>query len=92
MQELADEYAFVYETVTADIDEKALGDRTANPTTLVALLAKAKAEAICKKLHDRSALPTGFLLTCDQVVICQDKIREKPSSTDEVSFAIWLSL
>ncbi|KAL3154241.1 hypothetical protein ABBQ32_013741 [Trebouxia sp. C0010 RCD-2024] len=84
MKELAQDYGFAYETVTADIDEQALGDRTADPAALVTLLAQAKAEAICKSMKSRTALPvTGFLLTCDQVVICQDKIREKPISSDQ---------
>lgn len=86
MKELAQEYGFAYETVTADIDEQALGDRTSDPAALVTLLAQAKAEAICNSLKSRTALPaTGFLLTCDQVVICQDKIREKPISSDQVN-------
>ena len=85
MKELAQEYGFAYEIVTADIDEQALGDRTADPATLVTLLAQAKAEAIRERMHSRNALPlTGFLLTSDQVVICQDKIREKPVSLQEV--------
>lgn len=93
MKELAQEYGFAYEVVTADIDEQALGDRSADPATLVTLLAQAKAEAIRKSMESKSALPLiGFLLTCDQVVICQDKIREKPMSQQQVhlnSFTQW---
>lgn len=87
MKELAHEYDFDYEVITADIDEQALGDRTADPANLVTLLAQAKATAICKRMQTTNALPlTGLLLTCDQVVICQNSIREKPISVKEVHF------
>ena len=87
MQELAQEYGFNYETATADIDEQALGDRQQNPADLVALLAQAKADAIIGKLRQSEAKPLhGFLLTCDQVVVHQDVIREKPVSQEQVCF------
>ena len=87
MKELAQEYDFEYEVVTADIDEQALGDRTADPAKLVTLLAQAKAAAICARMQSTNAVPlTGFLLTSDQVVICKNSIREKPTSIEEVSF------
>lgn len=87
MKELAQEYEFEYDVVTADIDEQALGDRTADPAKLVTLLAQAKAVAICERMQSTNALPlTGLLLTSDQVVICQNRIREKPTSTEEVNF------
>lgn len=85
MKELAQEYGFEYETVTADIDEQALGDRTSNPAELVKLLSKAKADAIFEWLkHEHVAGVQGLLLTCDQVVVHQGKIREKPISTEQV--------
>ena len=80
MKELAQEYGFQYETVTADIDEQALGDRMSDPAELVTLLAKAKAQAI----NERLANEHGLLLTCDQVVIHQGLIREKPISEQQV--------
>lgn len=87
MKELAQEYDFDYEVITADIDEKSLGDRTADPAKLVTLLAQAKAAAIRRRMQSTNALPlTGLLLTSDQVVICQNSIREKPTSVDEVHF------
>ena len=84
MQELAQEYGFQYETVTADIDEQALGDRTSDPAQLVALLAQAKAAAISERLNSQGDSQQGFLLTCDQVVVYQDTIREKPTSEQQV--------
>lgn len=79
MQELAQEYSFDYDTVTADIDEQALGDRTSDPAELVTLLAQAKADAIYERLDSK----LGLLLTCDQVVIHQGRVREKPTSTQQ---------
>ena len=85
MKELAEEYSFQYNVITADIDEQALGDRTADPAELVKLLAQAKADAICHRLKsEQGAGLHGLLLTCDQVVVHQDQIREKPVSKDQV--------
>ncbi len=85
MKELAQQYGFQYVTVTADIDEQALGDRTSDPAELVTLLAQAKADAICACMRDDSAAELqGLLLTCDQVVIYQGTIREKPTSMQQV--------
>ncbi|DBB06594.1 TPA: hypothetical protein ACH3X1_012121 [Trebouxia sp. C0004] len=83
MKELAQEYGFEYDTATADIDEQSLGDRTSDPAELVTLLAQAKADAI----YDRLETKRGLLLTCDQVVIYQGRVREKPASTQQVRFA-----
>ena len=63
MDELASQFGFRYETLKASIDEAALGDRTAEPSKLVRLLAQAKAEAII----GRHSLQDGYLITCDQV-------------------------
>ena len=68
---------------TADLDERALGDRSQAPDVLVKLLAHAKAEAIRAKLPRSKAV----LVTCDQVVVHQGVIREKPVSEDEVCLA-----
>lgn len=63
MDELQSEFGFQYETLKASIDEAALGDRSAEPSKLVRLLANAKADAILNK----HPLSEGYLLTCDQV-------------------------
>lgn len=63
MNELASFYSFQYETTKAAIDESAIGSRKAQPGQLVKLLAKAKADAIVKRLN----VSHGYLLTCDQV-------------------------
>lgn len=65
---------------TADLDERALGNRSRDPEALVKLLAHAKAEAIRAKLPRSKAV----LVTCDQVVVHKGIIREKPVSEEEV--------
>jgi len=84
---------FAYEVVTADIDEKALRDPS--PAALVTQLAHAKADAIVAKLRaaaagagegaDAAAASgsTSYLITCDQVVVHEGRILEKPETADE---------
>ncbi|XP_073124302.1 uncharacterized protein [Henckelia pumila] len=101
------EMGYDFTTMSADIDEKAI--REEKPEDLVMVLAKAKADAILKKLQDagtpenttlliaadtvetvkpkllvgeEDARPT-LLITCDQVVVYEGMIREKPSSKEE---------
>ncbi|KAL3514644.1 hypothetical protein ACH5RR_027361 [Cinchona calisaya] len=75
---------YQFTTMAADIDEK--GIRKEKPEELVMALAEAKAEAIIPKLpieeYKADAEPT-LLITCDQVVVYEGNIREKPSSKDE---------
>ncbi|XP_059454819.1 uncharacterized protein LOC132185021 isoform X3 [Corylus avellana] len=70
--------------VTADIDEKCI--RKEKPEDLVMALAEAKAEAIIQRLpigdYVKDAEPT-LLITCDQVVVYEDVVREKPSNKEE---------
>lgn len=61
---------------TADIDEKVI--RHADPTTMVHLIARAKAEAITPTLR-----APAFLITCDQVVVFNGEIREKPKNAEQ---------
>lgn len=81
MDELAEEHKFSYEVVTADIDEKAI--REPKPEDLVIKLAHAKADAIIAKLQANGSTPTGFLITCDQVVTHEGRILEKPNDAEE---------
>lgn len=80
----------------ADIDEKALGDRSrdANPYDLVCLLAKAKAEAILKTIPADLCIDKegrrSILLTADQVVVHDNQILEKPA--DEAEARRFISL
>ena len=85
LQELADVYGFSFDILTADLDERSIGDRAESPENLVTLLAKAKADALMPQLMARAAqeMPR-FLITCDQVVVHNGKILEKPQNADEV--------
>lgn len=66
----------------ADIDEKAIGDRSIqgyeNARDLVMNLGIAKADAILAKYHDDTDIQNSMLITCDQVVLCNNHILEKP--------------
>ena len=85
MQELADEYGFNFDILTADLDERSIGDRASSPEQLVTLLARAKADALMPQLEARPAEERPkFLITCDQVVVHQGRILEKPENADEV--------
>jgi len=85
MDELASEFGFSYEVLTADIDEKAI--RNPDPEALVLSLAHAKADAILAKMgvhaESEDERKHGFLITCDQVVTHRGLILEKPESPEE---------
>ncbi|CAL5349268.1 unnamed protein product [Camellia sinensis] len=78
------ELGYDFTIMSADIDEKSI--RKEKPEELVMALAEAKAEAITPKLpigdYKRDAEPS-VLITCDQVVVCEGMIREKPLSKEE---------
>ncbi|XP_022875863.1 maf-like protein DDB_G0281937 isoform X3 [Olea europaea var. sylvestris] len=78
------EMGYEFTTMSADIDEKAI--RKEKPEDSVMALAEAKAEAIIPKLrvgeYKEDAEPT-VLITCDQVVVYEGMIREKPSNKEE---------
>ena len=58
------------------IDEKQI--RTQNPYDLPLMIAKAKAECLYSKINEEA-----ILITCDQVVLCNNKVLEKPESVEE---------
>mmetsp|Transcript_25706 Transcript_25706/g.63382 ORF Transcript_25706/g.63382 Transcript_25706/m.63382 type:complete len:308 (+) Transcript_25706:95-1018(+) len=69
----------VYDTISPDIDEKAI--RTEVPEALVLALANAKADALLQRPEvtaNREDDTTTLLLTCDQVVVHEGRILEKP--------------
>ena len=84
---IASEMGFKFNIVKADIDERALGDRSssAGARDLVLLLAKKKAQAILAKLTAEQKASSKILLTADQVVTHKGKILEKPTNKDEVT-------
>jgi septum formation protein len=77
-----DKLGIAYEVKKADINEKLVGDRSSgtidNAKTLVLEVAEAKMNGIlanyANELHGR------VLLCADQVVVCNNRILEKPSN------------
>jgi len=65
-----------FETMAADIDEKAIRDH--DPEKLTLLLAHAKADALLPLVRKESVL-----ITSDQVVVCGGTILEKPENESE---------
>jgi septum formation protein len=80
---IVNEMGFEFEVVKADIDERAIGDRSSDigVEDLVLLLANAKADAILERLSDEQK--TKVLLTADQVVTYRGKVLEKPLNENE---------
>ena len=69
--------------MSPDIDEKAIRHRDARTLTL--LIANAKADALVEQLRNEEGEDFDAVLVCmDQVVCCNDEIREKPTSAEQV--------
>ena len=64
------------ETMSADIDEKAI--RHPDAAVMVELIARAKADALLPHITGRA-----LLVTSDQVVTFQGEVREKPEDVDQ---------
>ena len=65
-----------FETLSPGIDEQAI--RSEDYALLPLLLARAKADALLNHVPQ-----DAILVTCDQVVVCNGDLREKPSSVAE---------
>ncbi|MFA5945352.1 MAG: Maf family protein [Patescibacteria group bacterium] len=75
-QQVLREAGIVFEVMKPEIDEKAI--RFADPDQLVLAVANAKADALLAKIKE-----PAILITSDQVVLCEGKIREKAESREE---------
>ncbi|HJN84718.1 MAG TPA: Maf family protein [Patescibacteria group bacterium] len=75
-QKVFSQVADDFESMSPDIDEKAIRD--SDPEKLTLMIANAKADALLPKISE----PT-ILVTADQVVVFDDMIREKPSSKEQ---------
>ncbi|MDO8582154.1 MAG: Maf family protein [bacterium] len=75
-KKILEEHGVVFETMSPDIDEKAIRD--VDPKALVLKLAHAKADALLPRI-----LEPSLLITSDQVVVCNGEILEKPESHNE---------
>lgn len=67
---------YEFEIMRADIDEKAI--RSDDPNELTFQLTNAKADALLARIPK-----PAFLITADQVIVWNGKIREKPENRDE---------
>lgn len=74
--EMLEEMGIEFGVITADIDEKAI--RFDDPKKLVLALARVKADALKPRISE-----PAILITSDQVVIWNRKIREKPENEKE---------
>ena len=78
-KQILEEAGFVFEVMTADIDEKKI--RHDDPKELTLAIAHAKADFLLKKIQEEA-----LLITADQVVICNDQVFEKPRDSKEVAY------
>ena len=77
--EILDEIGWKYRVISPNIDERAV--TCSDPFRLPVLIAKAKATSILGQLEgDRT--PT-VIITCDQIVLFQNEIRNKPEDETE---------
>lgn len=67
---------YTFSVVSPKIDEKAI--RHDDPSVLVQLLSVAKAKAVAAQLSQ-----PALVITCDQVIVCDGKTREKPADEAE---------
>jgi septum formation protein len=67
---------YEFEVMVSDFDEKSIRDT--NPVNLVLKLAHAKARTLLAQIKK-----PAILITSDQVVLCDDKILEKPADNRE---------
>jgi predicted house-cleaning NTP pyrophosphatase (Maf/HAM1 superfamily) len=75
-RELLSAMGDAFAVMPAHIDERAI--RADNPGMLTLVLAHAKADALLPQIHE-----PALLITSDQVVVWQGKIREKPQHAEE---------
>lgn len=82
-KKVLEEMGYIFETMSADIDEKAI--RLEDPVKLTLALAIAKAEALLPKIKNDEGV---ILIISDQVVVCNGKIIEKPIDEKEARMFI----
>jgi septum formation protein len=75
-QEILKKAGIKFKAISPEIDEQAI--RHKNPQNLVLAIAQAKAEALLAKVTD-----PAIIITCDQVILCNNEVREKPKDERE---------
>lgn len=66
-----------FDVIPADIDEKSI--RSENNELIPLLLSYAKSQAVTNKVDSPS-----IIIACDQIVVCNSRVLEKPTSNEEV--------
>ena len=66
--------------ISPKIDERAIRDP--NPETMVRRIAEAKCDAVLKS-HGEQLAHSEVVLTCDEIVLCDGQVREKPKDRKE---------
>lgn len=74
--EVLKEAGYEFDTMSADIDERSI--RSEDYEQLPLLIAKSKALKLLREIHE-----DAILITSDQVVVCNGKVREKPTSKEQ---------
>lgn len=69
------------DAVVPAIDEKQV--RREDPTELVLAIANAKADAVQRKLVGENRNKVDLVICCDQVIVFDEEIREKPETVEE---------
>ena len=67
-----------------DVDEKAIRDP--DPKKMAHLIARAKMDSATQKVKEASGdslVEEVVVITCDQIVVCEGKVREKPRDKEE---------
>jgi septum formation protein len=75
-KEMLSKMGYTFDTMSPDIDEKAIRDP--NPHVLTLKIARAKAEALLPKVTE-----PAILICSDQVIVYNGEIREKPKDEEE---------
>ena len=67
---------FAFTVISPDIDEKAI--RREDPRELIEAIAQAKMDAVLRLIQE-----DAIVITSDQVMVVDGKVREKPQSKEE---------
>lgn len=75
-KKVLEDAGYSFDVMTADIDEKAI--RSEDYKQLPILIARAKAKALIGRIQE-----PAILITSDQIVVCNNELREKPESKEQ---------
>lgn len=75
-KDILEKAGYIFEVVNPDVEEKEV--TTKDPRKRSIILAHLKADTLVKKVKEPS-----LLITCDIIVMCNGKMREKPESEEQ---------